>query len=231
MAGNGSKTLLSPCLSSILTAMADNLDGRERATDALIKRRVIRLLCFSRIVREKSDEHESAPYKRCGKRTNESFITGQSMITYLTTRRASRPGLWWGIAAALALLDQGLKFTIEHLYELGSSVAVSSFFNIVHARNTGASFSFLADAGGWQRYFFVVIALTVALTLIAVLRRDVPGAKPWAIVSSWVVPWEISSTGLSEALSWTIWIFTIKAGTGQRSMPRISPSWAGYRFY
>ncbi|QKJ33551.1 signal peptidase II [Pseudomonas sp. MPDS] len=98
------------------------------------------------------------------------------MITYLTTRRASRPGLWWGIAAALALLDQGLKFTIEHLYELGSSVAVSSFFNIVHARNTGASFSFLADAGGWQRYFFVVIALTVALTLIAVLRRE----RPWS---------------------------------------------------
>lgn len=98
------------------------------------------------------------------------------MNTYSMTTRAPMPGLWWGIAATLALIDQGLKFTIEHLYELGTSVAVSSFFNIVHARNTGAAFSFLADAGGWQRYLFVVIALAVALTLMAILRRE----RPWS---------------------------------------------------
>ncbi|MBA4682380.1 MULTISPECIES: signal peptidase II [Pseudomonadaceae] len=97
------------------------------------------------------------------------------MNTYQETTHAPTPGLWWGIAAALALVDQGLKFAIEHLYELGSSLAVSPFFNVVHARNTGAAFSFLADAGGWQRYFFVVIALAVASTLILILRRG----RPW----------------------------------------------------
>ncbi|GLZ89595.1 lipoprotein signal peptidase [Metapseudomonas resinovorans] len=88
---------------------------------------------------------------------------------------APTPGLWWGIAAALAVLDQGTKFAIEQLYELGSSLALGPFFNLVHVRNTGAAFSFLADAGGWQRYFFVVIALAVAVTLILMLRR----ARPW----------------------------------------------------
>ncbi|MCG7374238.1 signal peptidase II [Pseudomonas luteola] len=97
------------------------------------------------------------------------------MNTYQETTHAPTPGLWWGIAAALALVDQGLKFAIEHLYELGSSLAVSPFFNLVHTRNPGAAFSFLADAGGWQRYLFVLIALAVALTLIVILRR----ARPW----------------------------------------------------
>jgi len=88
------------------------------------------------------------------------------------TARVQPPTLWWGIAAVLALIDQSLKLGVEHLYELGSSVAVGSFFNIVHARNTGAAFSFLADAGGWQRYLFVVVALAVALTLVAILQRE-----------------------------------------------------------
>lgn len=94
------------------------------------------------------------------------------MNTYQEATHAPMPGLWWGIAAFLALFDQGLKFAIEHLYELGSSFAVGPFFNVVHARNTGAAFSFLADAGGWQRYLFVVIALAVASTLIVILRRE-----------------------------------------------------------
>src|SRR3990167_1830628 len=93
------------------------------------------------------------------------------MKTYQDTH-APTPGLWWGIAAALALIDQALKFAIEQLYVLGSSLAVSPFFNLVHTRNTGAAFSFLADAGGWQRYLFVVIALAVASTLILILRRE-----------------------------------------------------------
>jgi len=51
------------------------------------------------------------------------------------------------------------------------SIPVTSFFNLVHVRNTGAAFSFLADAGGWQRYFFIGLALIVALSLIWWLRK------------------------------------------------------------
>ncbi|HGM6785957.1 TPA: signal peptidase II, partial [Pseudomonas aeruginosa] len=64
------------------------------------------------------------------------------MNTCQETTHAPTAGLWWGIAVALALFDQGLKFAIEQLYALGSSLAVSPFFNVVHARNTGAAFSF-----------------------------------------------------------------------------------------
>ena len=45
------------------------------------------------------------------------------------------------------------------------------FFNLVHFWNTGAAFSFLADAGGWQRYFFIVIALVVSIVLALILRK------------------------------------------------------------
>lgn len=89
--------------------------------------------------------------------------------------RCRTPGLWWGIAAVVAVLDQGLKYAIEQLSVLGTLLTVSPFFNLVHARNTGAAFSFLAEAGGWQRYLFVAIALVVAMALILMLRR----ARPW----------------------------------------------------
>ncbi|MBH3413527.1 signal peptidase II [Pseudomonas putida] len=86
----------------------------------------------------------------------------------------TRCWLFWGIAAALAMLDQGLKYAIEQLFVLGNSITVAPFFSLVHARNTGAAFSFLADAGGWQRYFFIAIALGVAVTLTMMLRRARP---------------------------------------------------------
>ncbi|NWC82162.1 lipoprotein signal peptidase [Pseudomonas putida] len=88
-----------------------------------------------------------------------------------TTQRA---WLFWGIAAALAMFDQGLKYAIEQWSVLGESITVTPFFNLVHARNTGAAFSFLADAGGWQRYFFIAIALGVCVALILMLRRPRP---------------------------------------------------------
>ena len=50
---------------------------------------------------------------------------------------------------------------------------VTSWFNIVHVLNPGAAFSFLADAGGWQRWFLVVVGITVSLVLAWWLRRGV----------------------------------------------------------
>lgn len=55
----------------------------------------------------------------------------------------------------------------------GASSPVTSFFNLVHVRNPGAAFSFLADAGGWQRYFFIVIGIAVPAVLAWLLRRGV----------------------------------------------------------
>jgi hypothetical protein len=52
------------------------------------------------------------------------------------------------------LADQFTKTLILGYYQLGDSTTITSFFNIVRAHNTGAAFSFLAGAGGWQRWFF-----------------------------------------------------------------------------
>lgn len=55
----------------------------------------------------------------------------------------------------------------------GASYPLTSFFNLVHVWNRGAAFSFLADAGGWQRYFFIVIGLAVPAVLVWLLRKGV----------------------------------------------------------
>jgi signal peptidase II len=55
-------------------------------------------------------------------------------------------------------------------YRLGDSTYVASFFNIVRAHNTGAAFSFLATASGWQRWFFTVIGIAAAVFIVWMLR-------------------------------------------------------------
>ncbi|MDO9291744.1 MAG: signal peptidase II, partial [Hydrogenophaga sp.] len=61
---------------------------------------------------------------------------------------------WLGLAVGIVLLDQFTKVLILGNYRLGDSTTVTSFFNVVRVHNTGAAFSFLASAGGWQRWFF-----------------------------------------------------------------------------
>lgn len=78
---------------------------------------------------------------------------------------------WLGIAAIVILLDQLSKITITKLFTLGEEKVVTSFFNLVLAYNPGAAFSFLHDAGGWQRYFFTAIALGAATYIIFLLKK------------------------------------------------------------
>ncbi len=62
--------------------------------------------------------------------------------------------LWLGLALLVLLADQFTKILIIGSYQLGDSSPVTSFFNMVRVHNSGAAFSFLAQAGGWQRWFF-----------------------------------------------------------------------------
>jgi signal peptidase II len=62
------------------------------------------------------------------------------------------------------------KLLILRAYQLGDSTYVTSFFNIVRVHNTGAAFSFLAGAGGWQRWFFTAIGVAAAVFIIWMLR-------------------------------------------------------------
>lgn len=83
--------------------------------------------------------------------------------------RASTP--WLLLAGAVIVLDQLSKALIVARLHLGDTVAVASFFNIVFVFNAGASFSFLADAGGWQKWFFVALALGISAWLAVMLVR------------------------------------------------------------
>lgn len=78
---------------------------------------------------------------------------------------------WLGIAFIVILADQFTKTLILGNYQLGHSHAVTSFFNVVRVHNTGAAFSFLAGASGWQRWFFVGLGLVATAFIVWMLRR------------------------------------------------------------
>ena len=81
---------------------------------------------------------------------------------------------------ALISIDQSTKAFFASTIPLGSAIEVTSWFNFVHVLNTGAAFSILADAGGWQRWFFIFIGVLVLLpiTLLCLLRKIDP-AECW----------------------------------------------------
>jgi signal peptidase II len=93
---------------------------------------------------------------------------------------------WLGLSAAIVLLDQFTKVLIVGNYRLGDSTFVTSFFNIVRAHNTGAAFSFLAAAGGWQRWFFTAIGVAAAVFIVWMLRSH-PGQKLFAFALSCIL--------------------------------------------
>ncbi len=77
---------------------------------------------------------------------------------------------WLALALIIAIADQFTKVLILGYYKLGDSTYVTSFFNVVRVHNTGAAFSFLATASGWQRWFFTGIGVAAALFIIWMLR-------------------------------------------------------------
>jgi signal peptidase II len=77
---------------------------------------------------------------------------------------------WLILAIIIILADQFTKTLIIGYYKLGDSTPVTSFFNIVRAHNTGAAFSFLAGAGGWQRWFFTGIGAVATIFILWMLR-------------------------------------------------------------
>ena len=82
------------------------------------------------------------------------------------------PGLafWLGLAVIVILADQVTKTLILGSFQLGDSRPVTSFFNLVRAHNTGAAFSFLAGASGWQRWFFVGLGLVASVAIVWMIR-------------------------------------------------------------
>jgi signal peptidase II len=77
---------------------------------------------------------------------------------------------WLGLALIILIADQFTKTLILGYYQLGDSTKVLSFFNVVRVHNSGAAFSFLAGAGGWQRWFFTAIGVVATVFIIWMLR-------------------------------------------------------------
>ena len=89
---------------------------------------------------------------------------------------------WLWLSALTIVIDQITKWSIVFTLEKGEVVPVFPTFNLTHVYNPGAAWSFLANAGGWQRWFFTAIGVTVCAVLVAWLRR-VPKTDWWLAVA------------------------------------------------
>ena len=95
--------------------------------------------------------------------------------------RASKGGSsgmlqWLGLAFIILLVDQFTKVLIVGYYQLGDSTTITNFFNVIRVHNSGAAFSFLAGASGWQRWFFTVLGFVAAGIILWMLKSH-PGQK------------------------------------------------------
>ncbi len=95
------------------------------------------------------------------------------MATRKTAARSPTSPLmpWLLIALVVIAADQLAKTLVLSHFQLGDSHRVTSFFNWVRVHNSGAAFSFLAGASGWQRWFFVGIGLAATAFIVWLLKR------------------------------------------------------------
>ena len=98
------------------------------------------------------------------------------MARHTFIRNTTSYWVWLGIAALVLIADQFTKVLIVSTYQLGEGFPVTSFFNIVRVHNEGAAFSFLATAGGWQRWLFTGLGVLATLGMVWMLKKH-PGQK------------------------------------------------------
>ena len=92
---------------------------------------------------------------------------------------------WLGISLAVIVVDHLTKFWVSSSLDYQEFVPVLPFFSLVLVHNTGAAFSFLADAGGWQRWFFIAVGIVATVVIVRLLKRhtqEVRLALPLALV-------------------------------------------------
>ncbi len=85
---------------------------------------------------------------------------------------------WWWLVVLIFILDQVTKSWVSAHIRLAEVIHVLSFFNLTLAHNEGAAFSFLAQAGGWQRWLFTAIALGASVFLLIWLK-SLPRQAVW----------------------------------------------------
>lgn len=91
---------------------------------------------------------------------------------------------WLWLSVVAIVLDQASKIAVKSAMQLYQSIDLVPFFNLTYVHNTGAAFSFLSEAGGWQRWFFACLAIVVS-----------------AVIAVWIARLEKHETLLAVALS------------------------------
>jgi signal peptidase II len=86
---------------------------------------------------------------------------------------------WLWLSAAIVAADQLTKWLVTHNLALYERIELLPVLGLTHLHNTGAAFSFLADAGGWQRWFFVAIAVLVTVLVCFWLSRMPAKGQGW----------------------------------------------------
>lgn len=78
---------------------------------------------------------------------------------------------WLGLSLVALVLDQASKLLVDSTMQLYQSIPLLPFFKLTYVHNTGAAFSFLSEAGGWQRWFFAGLALVISIVIAVWLSR------------------------------------------------------------
>jgi signal peptidase II len=78
---------------------------------------------------------------------------------------------WLGLSLLALVLDQASKLLVDSTMQLYQSIPLLPFFKLTYVHNTGAAFSFLSEAGGWQRWFFAGLALVISVVIAVWLSR------------------------------------------------------------
>ena len=127
---------------------------------------------------------------------------------------------WLAVAAAIVVLDQLTKGAISASLRPGEVREITAFFNLVLVYNRGAAFSFLSDAGGWQRGVFIGIAV-LAATVIGFLLAKHPGERLFCAGLALILGgalgnvWDRVTLGQVvdfldfHALGWHFWAFNV----------------------
>ncbi len=95
--------------------------------------------------------------------------------------------LWYCASLFIVILDQLSKLWVSRSLTYGVPVELAPFFNFTLLHNHGAAFSFLSDAGGWQRWFFAIIALVVSVTLVIWIARVVAKSQREAFALAFIL--------------------------------------------
>ncbi len=96
-------------------------------------------------------------------------MSSNSPKVWFTPTRGASSWLW--LSFFVVLLDQATKALVVTTIKMKANIALLPILDIVYLENEGAAFSLLHDAGGWQRWFFIGLALIVSLMLMAWLRK------------------------------------------------------------